>query len=469
MIAPDKASQILVVDNEVSICDLLSIVLSKDGYFVKTANNGDAAVKLIRENNFDLVITDIKMPRSSGIDVLESVNEYSPNTPVVMMTAFASAETAVEAMKKGAFDYISKPFKVEDLQLIVKNAVEKKKLYDENTYLKTALKDKYQHTSIVGKSPAIQKVFDLIHKVASSNATVLITGESGTGKELVARAIHYGGNRQNYPFISINCGAVPEHLLESELFGYEKGAFTSADSSKAGLMEMAQRGSFFLDEIFEAPLNIQVKLLRVLQEKEFTHVGGTKSIKVDLRIIAATNKDLSQAVRDKLFREDLYYRLNVIPIQLPPLRDRKEDIPLLLEHFINKYNNLHQRKARIRGITPDALNLLEKYPWPGNVRELENVIERAVVLEMDELIKVSSLTDDVRGTKTETTPTFPSLGNQPVDLEQHLDLIEKKMIQNALDKSDGVIYKAAKLLNLSFRSMRYRVQKHKLKGTGDEE
>lgn len=459
-------SRILVVDNEKSLCDLLSIVFEKDGYEVITAGNGDAAVKLIRENAFDLVITDIRMPRSNGIDVLASVNEICPNTPVIMMTAYASAETAVEAMKKGAYDYIAKPFKVEDLQIIVKNAIEKKRLYDENLYLKTALNDKARGSNaMVGKSLAIQNVFDLIDKVASSNATVLITGESGTGKELVAKAIHYNGPRKNYPFVSINCGAVPESLLESELFGHERGAFTGADTVKMGLMEVAQKGSFFLDEIYESPSPIQVKLLRVLQEKEFTRVGGTKPIKVDLRIIAATNKDLNQAVQDKVFREDLYYRLNVIPIRLPPLRERKEDIPLLLEHFINKYNLQHQRKVPIRGIAPEAVSILERYLWPGNVRELENVIERAVVLEAGDLIHVSSLPDEVRGARTKSVEAISLAMNQSVDLEETLEDIEKRMIQGALDKADGVIYKAAKLLNLSFRSMRYRVQKHNLKGT----
>ena len=462
-------SLILVVDNEKSLRDLLMIMLEKEGYKVMTASSGDAAVSLVRENVFDLVITDIRMPRSSGIGVLESVNDIRPNTPVIMMTAYATAETAVEAMKKGAYDYIAKPFKVEDLLLMVKNAVEKKRLYDENIYLKTALKDKVRSSSvIIGKSLAIRKVFELIDKVASSSATVLITGESGTGKELVARAIHCKGPRKNYPFISINCGAVPESLLESELFGHEKGSFTGADSVKVGLMEAAQKGSFFFDEIYETPLPIQVKLLRVLQEREFTRVGATKPIKVDLRIIAATNKDLSQAVHGKSFREDLYYRLNVIPIRLPPLRERKEDIPLLLEHFIDKYNALHLRKAPIRGIVPEALSILEKHPWPGNVRELENVIERAVVLEMGDLVRVSSLPDELRGPRAESMGLIPLLNSQCDDLEKTLGQIEKQMIQGALAKTDGVIYKAAKLLNLSFRSMRYRVQKHNLKGTGSE-
>ena len=307
-------STILVVDNEKSMCDFLSIMLEKEGYKVQVARNGDSASSMIRKTEFDVVITDIQMPRSNGLHVLDAVNQSSPNTPVVMMTAYASAETAVEAMKKGAYDYISKPFNIEDLHLIIKNAVEKKRLTDENTYLKSALKDQNQYANIVGKSPKIRKIFDYIDKVANSSATVLITGESGTGKELVAKAIHFRGNRAKQPFVSINCGAMPESLLESELFGHEKGAFTSADSTKQGLLETAHKGSFFFDEIYDAPLTTQVKLLRVLQEREFTRVGGNQPIKVDLRIIAATNRDLAEGVKDKVFRQDLFYRLNVIPI-----------------------------------------------------------------------------------------------------------------------------------------------------------
>jgi len=456
---------ILVVDNEKSICDFLRIMLEKEGYEVLTARNGEAAAQMIRENLFDLVLTDIRMPRAGGIDVLETVNAISPATPVVIMTAYASAETAVEAMKKGAYDYISKPFNVDDLQLIIKNAIEKKKLYDENAHLKTALKDRYQFSNIVGKSAAMAKVFALVRKVAESNATVLISGESGTGKELVAQAIHYNGPRRDYPFVSINCGAMPENLLESELFGHERGAFTSADSVKIGLMESADKGSFFFDEVCEAPLSTQVKLLRVLQERRFNRVGGTRPITVDLRIIAATNRDVTEAVKNKTFREDLYYRLNVIPIRIPPLRQRKDDIPLLVNRFIAKYNDRHQRKGQIRGIDPEALSVLEKYHWPGNVRELENMIERAVVLEKKDIIQVSSLPEEIFDPSEKTEDfTRPFDQQQMVDLEKTLSGIEKKMIVGALARTGGIMNKAAKLLNLSFRSMRYRIQKYKIKG-----
>ncbi len=462
-------SSILVVDDEKSLRDFLTIMLENDGHEVETAETGEKGMKLAADSEFDLVITDYKMKKANGIDVLEAVKAVHPLTPVVLMTAYASAETAVEAMKKGAYDYISKPFKIEDLQLIVKNAVEKKMLSDENNYLRSALKDKYGFSNIIGKSPPMISVFKLIEKVAESSATVLIGGESGTGKELVAKAIHFNGPRKNYPFISINCGAVPENLLESELFGHEKGAFTSADSQKIGLMETASKGTFFLDEIGEAPLSIQVKLLRVLQEKEIVRVGGTQSIPIDLRIIAASNVDLTKAVKNKTFREDLYYRLNVIPLKLPPLRERRDDIPMLVNYFISKYNEGRQENAQIQGIEPEAMSLLEKYAWPGNVRELENVIERAVVLETEDKIQVASLPDEISGSPESPDDLMPVMDNQPMDLEKTLDQIEKRMLRGALEQTNGIINKAAKQLNLSFRSMRYRIQKHKLKGEMEPE
>lgn len=458
-------SSILVVDNEKNICEVLSIMLEKEGYSVRTARNGIEAVKLLREKDFDAILTDIQMPRSNGLDVLDAVTRERPQTPVIMMTAFASAETAVHAMKQGAFDYVSKPFKNEELKLILKNAVEKKRLADENIQLKLALKEKYEFANIIGKSQGMQKVFHYISKVATSNATVLILGESGTGKELVAKALHFNSPRREGPFISINCGAVPEALLESELFGHEKGAFTSADSTKVGLMEAASGGTFFLDEVGEAPLSIQVKLLRVLQEMEIVRVGGTHPIKVDLRIVAATNQNLESNVKDKTFREDLYYRLKVVPIELPPLRSRPEDIPFLANHFFQKFISQHKGGEKIEGIDSEAMKVLENYSWPGNVRELENVIERAVVLETSNLITKSSLPDDITGTQTVPIGAVPHIETDgPIDLETTMDEIEKSMLLKALSKSDGMINKAAKMLNLSFRSMRYRVKKHQLKG-----
>ncbi len=458
-------SSILVVDNEKNICDFLSILLEDEGYSVKTARNGIEAVKLLRLEDFDAILTDIQMPRSNGLDVLNAVTRERPNTPVIMMTAFASAETAVQAMKTGAFDYVTKPFKNEDIKLILKNAVEKKRLADENTQLKLALKDKYEFSNIIGKSAVMQKVFQYISKVATSNATVLILGESGTGKELVAKALHYNSPRRDFSFISINCGAVPEALLESELFGHEKGAFTGADSTKIGLMETSSGGTFFLDEVAEAPLSVQVKLLRVLQEMEIVRVGGTHPIKVDLRIVAATNRNLESSVKDKTFREDLYYRLKVVPIELPALRTRPEDIPFLADHFFQKFNAQHKGGAKIEGIDSEAMKILEQYSWPGNVRELENVVERAVVLETSDLITPASLPDDIKDTHSSTITSLPQIETDgPIDLENTMDEIEKSILLKALSKSDGMINKAAKMLNLSFRSMRYRVKKHQLKG-----
>jgi two-component system response regulator PilR (NtrC family) len=456
-------SRILVVDNEKSMREMLSIALGKEGYEIETAHNGEVAVEMVEGNAYDVVITDINMPRSNGIDVLDAVNRVRPGTPVIMMTGYASPETAVETMKKGAYDYITKPFNMDDFKLVIRNASEKKQLTEENTYLKSVLKSKYQFGNIIGKNEGMKKVFNYIEKASNSNATVLIGGESGTGKELVAKALHYNSSRKNHPFISINCGAMPENLLESELFGHEKGAFTSADSTKVGLMEAANKGTFFLDEVYDAPLSIQVKLLRVLQEREMTRVGGTQPIKVDLRIVAATNRDLAEGVKQKIFREDLYYRLKVISIELPPLRKRKEDIPLLVQHFINKYNEQHDKDHKIQGIRPDALRCLENYEWPGNIRELENTIERAVVLETDDLIGIASLPEEIFQAPSPADNLIPSIeGDDPVDLEKTLDNIEKSMLLGALSKTDGMINKAAKLLNLSFRSMRYRVKKHNI-------
>ncbi|PIR00909.1 MAG: Fis family transcriptional regulator [Nitrospinae bacterium CG11_big_fil_rev_8_21_14_0_20_45_15] len=458
-------SSILVVDDERSLREFLTIMLEEQGYEVETAADGDSAIRLIKEKSFDLALTDIRMRKSNGLDVLTAVKQWQPNTPVVMMTAYATAETAVEAMKKGAYDYLSKPFQVEDLQIIIKNAIEKKKLADENDYLKTALGERYHFSNMVGKSSAMQKIFGLIQKVSASVATVLITGESGTGKELAAKAIHFSGERRNCPFISINCGALPESLLEGELFGFEKGAFTGADYSKPGLIESANLGTFFLDEIGEASPSTQVKLLRVLQEKEVMRLGSSQPIKVDVRFMAATNCDLSRAVQKKEFREDLFYRLNVVPIHIPPLRDRKEDLPFLIEHFLNIFTKEHKSDRPIQGVSHPALARMEAYHWPGNIRELSNAIERAVVLEAEDKIQLESLPDEIIHGHSAVNEWIPPLDQEGhIQLEATLDQIERRLLQSALDKTGGMINKAADMLDLSFRSMRYRIQKHKLKG-----
>jgi len=442
---------ILVIDDERSMREFLSIMLEKEGYKVIAMDNGNDALDFIKKNNYDLIITDIKMPKVSGINILRESMALHTNTPVIMITAFASTDVAVEAMKLGAYDYITKPFKVDEIKVIIKNAIEKKSLFDENISLKEELKGRYQFSNIVGKSDKIQKVFELIMKVANSKSTVLITGESGTGKELVARGIHHNSERRDKPFVSISCGAIPETLLESELFGHQKGAFTGADSDKKGLFEVADGGTFFLDEVSEAPPSIQAKLLRVLQEKEFKRVGGVKDIKVNVRVIAATNKNLHKLIEDGKFREDLYYRLNVIPIELPSLRERKEDIPLLVSHFINKYNSINKKG--------------ERYRWRGNVRELENVIERAVTLEIADNIYPESLPDEIRNYEIEPLkiliePLKSDIPSEGLNLEDYISKIEKDIILNALEKTGWVKKKAAELLNMSFRSFRYKLQKY---------
>ena len=454
---------ILVIDDERSMREFLSIMLEREGYSVVTKDNGNDALEFINKNKYDLIITDIKMPKISGIEILRESMALHPNTPVIMITAFASTEVAVEAMKLGAYDYITKPFNVDEIKIIIKNALEKKSLFDENISLREELKGRYQFSNIVGKSDKIQKVFELIIKVANSKSTVLITGESGTGKELVARAIHHNSDRKDKPFVSISCGAIPETLLESELFGHQKGAFTGADFDKKGLFEIADGGTFFLDEVSEAPPSIQAKLLRVLQEKEFKRGGGVKDIKVDVRVIAATNKNLHKLIIDGKFREDLYYRLNVIPIELPSLRERKEDIPLLVSHFINKYNSIN--KKGIKGIRPETMEKLERYVWRGNIRELENVIERAVTLEIADNIYPESLPDEIRNYEIEPLkiviePLKSDIPSEGLNLEDYISEIEKNIILNALNKTGWVKKKAAELLNMSFRSFRYKLQKY---------
>lgn len=456
-------SSILVVDDEESMRNFLIIMLKKDGYEACDAENGKKALEILARRRFDLVITDLKMPGISGFNILNEVKKSSPETPVIMITAYGTTETAVEAMKKGAYDYITKPFKIDEVKLVIQKALEKKKLKEENIYLKDKLQEKYQFSNIIGKSDKMLKVFDMIKKVAYSNSTVLITGESGTGKELAAKAIHYNSPRKTMPFMSVSCGALPEQLLESELFGHVKGAFTSADSNKEGLLEVADGGSFFLDEIGESPLSIQVKLLRVLQERTFKRVGGVKEINVDVRIIAATNQNLVELVNQGKFREDMFYRLNVIPIELPPLREKKKDIPLLVNHFIKKFNKYTNKN--IKGVSAEAFAVLERYRWPGNVRELENIIERAVVLETEDIIQLQCLPDeivssDIVDSGISAIKRIQGIAGKGIDLEKVLDDIERDIIIRALDKTNWVMKDAAELLHLNQRSMRYRIQKH---------
>ncbi len=449
-------SKILIVDDEVSMREFLEIMLSKEGYKVSSAGNGKEALNMLNDTIYDLIVSDVQMPGMNGIELLRNVKEVCPDTTVIMITAYASTESGVEAMKAGAYDYITKPFKVDEIKLIIKNALEKKRLEVENLLLKREFRERYSFGNILGNSPEMLRVYDLIEKIGPTKTNVLVEGESGTGKELVAKAIHYQSPRREKPFVAITCGAIPDGLMESELFGHMKGSFTGAIANKAGLFEMADGGTVFLDEIGELPLAIQVKLLRVIQERSFRRVGGTEDITVDVRIISATNKTLEEEVKKGNFREDLYYRLNVLQIRMPPLRERLSDVPILARHFLDKYAKEHGKD--VKGITTVAMRILEGYSYPGNIRELENVIERGVALEQGAQLSAESL------------PGFKQLTYIPpggLDLEQAVDKYEKALLVSALDKAGGVKKRAAKLLNISFRSIRYRLEKYGL-NTGED-
>lgn len=459
-------SRILVVDDETSMRQLLEITLRKEGYRVTTARSGSKALEAFEKAPYDLVISDIKMPDMSGVEVLRHVKGVAPETPVIMITAYSSAETAVDALRLGAYDYIAKPFKVDELKITIKNALEKKQLKEEVVSLKRTLRQKHGLDAILGTSPPMVKLFDLIESVAPTNSTVLITGESGTGKELAARAIHVISARRDQPFVSVNCGAVPETLLESELFGHLKGSFTGATTNHKGLFEVAHNGTILLDEIAEMSTSMQVKLLRVLQEKKIRRIGATEEIEVDARVIAATNKNLEEMVEQKTFREDLYYRLNVIPIHMVPLRERREDIPMLAEHFLTKANR--SMNKQIAKISDEAMDLLTKNDWPGNVRELENVIERAVALEPTRMILPERLPDKLRSGDGDAVAglagsSLEELPEDGIDFHKHVDSIQKRLLSMALARAGGVQTRAAKFLHMNLRSFRYLLQKYDLR------
>jgi two-component system response regulator PilR (NtrC family) len=460
--------KILVADDEQSMREFLDIMLKKEGYRVSLASNGEEVVKLVENDLFDLVLLDIRMPKLDGISALKKIKANSPETTVIMITAYASADTAIRAMKEGAYDYITKPFKVEEIKLIIKNALEKKNLQKENILLKQVVRDRYHFGNIIGQSSRMMALYDLLEKVSPTKTNILISGESGTGKELVAKAIHYNSPRKEKPFVTLNCGAIPEPLIESELFGHMKGAFTDAIATKKGLFEVADEGTIFLDEISELPLLMQVKLLRVLQDKEFKRVGGTEDIRVDVRIMSATNKDLEEAVKGKGFREDLYYRLNVIQIKLPPLRDRKEDIQILASHFLKKYSE--ELNKNILKISPEALQILLDYEYPGNVRELQNIIERAVALEGSQELTAHHLSSYLNGQPLQKKgPIDIEIPNEGIDLEKMVEDLERTLLVKALDRTKGIKKKAAELLHINFRSMRYRLEKYGLNHGLDSE
>ncbi|MBI3989043.1 MAG: sigma-54-dependent Fis family transcriptional regulator [candidate division NC10 bacterium] len=444
---------ILVADDDRAIREALAKILSKEGFQVLLAEDGRKALDLLRTHRAQIILADLKMPGLSGLELLKAAKAISPEVEVIMITGHGSIEEAVEAMKEGAYDFITKPFQRVSLMKAVRKALEKQALVVENRALQARLVELQQQGRIIGTSPAMQRVLELVEQVAGSSATILIQGESGTGKELIANAIHAFSPRHDRPFLKVNCAAIPETLLESELFGYEKGAFTGAFARKAGRFEMAHEGTMFLDEVGDLHPGTQAKLLRVLQEGEFERLGGTKTLKVDIRIIAATNTDLAQAVREKRFREDLYYRLNVITIPLPPLQERQEDIPLLTHHFL-RISAAKNNKA-LEGFTPEVLDLLQTYPWPGNVRELENAIERAVVLSKGRLIEPKDLPETITGqgpSERERAITIP--------LGTPLEEVEQRLIEATLEQTKGDKTLAAKLLGIASRTI-YRKLKQK--------
>lgn len=457
-------ARILIVDDELSMREFLSILLDREGYRTDMAESAETAIKLMESSSYDLILSDVNMPGLDGLALLKTVKEVSPDTAVLVITAFSTAEQAVEAMKSGAYDYIAKPFKVEEIKVLVGNALEKRELKKENRRLREEVRERNSYSGFVGKSKRMQDLYAIIDKVSQSTANVLILGESGTGKELTALAIHYNSIRRTKPFVAVNCGAIPATLMESELFGHQKGSFTGAIADRAGLFEQAEGGTLFLDEIGEVPLQLQTKLLRVLQERQFRRVGGTEDRSADVRIVAASNRDLEEQVKEGSFREDLFYRVNVVQIRMPSLRERTEDIPLLVEHFYKKFTQM-PNDGEI--ISPETLKLLMSYPFPGNVRELENLVERCTVLG-GKTITTDCLPSQVINFQ-QTLPSNDCL-DIPVDglnLEAYLDTIEKRLLLQALERGGGVKKKAAEILGLTFRSFRYRLAKFGLDNDGD--
>jgi two-component system response regulator PilR (NtrC family) len=450
---------ILVVDDEEVMRDVLGSLLAQAGYQVSLAVGGAEGLALARKSVFDAAIVDVMLPEVGGLEVLEELKKIDPDLVVLMITAFASVETAITAMKKGAFDYVAKPFKHEELLHILRNALNQRRLQDENRQLRTALRDQGRFTEIVGKSPRMLEVFGLITQAAPSRSTILVVGESGTGKELVAKAIHANSPRRDKPFVVVNSGSLPPDLLESNLFGHVKGAFTGAVYAKKGLFELADKGTLFFDEIGNIPLETQAKLLRVIQEREFMRLGGVDTIKVDVRVVAATNVDLRRAVEEGRFREDLYYRLNVIAIQLPPLRQRKEDILALVNHFVEKYAK--ENGKPVEGVSPEAMQALMDYDWPGNVRELENVIERGVVLTTSTRIGRELIPDHVR-----SSPSFhvPHLVVPPegISLREVIASFERRLIESTLESTGGVQKEAARLLGLKPTTLNEMIKRHSI-------
>lgn len=452
--------RILVVDDDRDIRETMTTLLTMNGYVVTTAEDGPSALDEVKKDKFHLMITDLMLPQMSGVDLIKNVRKINQDIQCIIITGYATVTTAVEGMKAGAFEYLMKPFNSSEILLLVKRALEFQNLKVENEQLKRSLEGKYSFENLIGVSDGLKKVCSLIEKVADTDSTILILGESGTGKELVARTIHFNSQRRNKPLIPINCGAIPENLLESELFGHEKGAFTGAGSLRIGRFELADEGTIFLDEIGEMSPTLQVKLLRILQQKEFERVGGTKTIKVDVRIIAATNIDLEKAVTENRFREDLYYRLNVIPIVVPPLRERTDDIPILIEHFLRHFNKT--KKKRIEGFTREVMDLLISYKWQGNIRELENLIERVVILKGEGIVTIEDLPEKIK-TSVERHGMSPfRIPESGINLNDVVEEFENNLIIQALEKAHGVRNKAAQLLSLNRTTLVEKLKKKKL-------
>ena len=453
-------NKILIVDDELNMRLVLQAMLKKEGYAVTTASNGLEALKILKADQMDIVVTDLKMPKLDGMGLLDEIIRDYPSIPVIIITAHGTIATAVDALKKGAFDYITKPFEQDELKQVIQKAVKTRRLDEDEALLNPDDIDRY---GIIGSSDRITEIFETIKRVAPTTTTILITGETGTGKELIARAIHRNSPRKNNPFIKINCAAIPESLMESELFGYEKGAFTGAATKKQGRFELAHKGTLFLDEVGELPKDMQVKLLQVIQEQEFERVGGLQTIKVDVRLITATNRNLFEDVKDGRFREDLYYRLNVIPAHLPPLRERKEDIPVLIDFFIEKFNKKLDRSVKY--IDEKVTNLLIQYAWPGNIRELENLVERMILMARGDTIVFADLPSELK-TTIESDSTSPSgIRQKPFKdiMKNHMEDIEKQMIISVLEECCNNVTRAAKKLGLSRKGLQLKMMKYKLR------
>ena len=472
---PEK-KQVLIVDDEPNLRKILAAQLSRDGYDVMTAEDGEQGLEMLREHHIDLVVTDLKMPKVDGMTLLREALREDPDLPVVMITAHGTVDTAVEALKTGAFDYLTKPFDKDEVRQIVAKALKTRQLAGEEATTSQAAPS--ARFGIIGMSPELTEVYGVLERVADTPTTVLITGESGTGKELVARALHENSSRKDKPFIKVNCAAIPKELIESELFGYERGAFTGAVGSKPGRFELANGGTLFLDEIGEIPIEMQVKLLRALQESEFERVGGIKTIRVDVRLVAATNRDLKKLIAAGSFREDLFYRLNVVPIRLPALRERTTDIPLLVEHFLGKFNE--RLKKHVNGVEDEALDVLKAHPWPGNIRELENVVERAVLFCDAQKLRVQDLPHEVRGARDSTAAQAPvtdaelqaalaSEGGLKEHVKVAMSRLERELVSRALSQTGGNVTHAARLLKISRKGLQLKMKELGLReGVGEK-